>query len=220
MTTPNIWLETLARVSIDKHVYIFSDVRDFVWKTQHSAIQNRLDFVVRRQDLVSCDLYLDRFGWKKLAGHIILQFRFASWESLALSVEARLPRGKKYSFWKGLLRLYPIVAVWGTSEDILWLRKVRGEDLVHYSLRIQKRQLQRFFENVLKKTDYINSHVVKYHLLLNTCTSLLWRVVAETFGLDFWQWQVFLPGYIDRLLYEMGLISRKEYLDPTVIHAR
>ena len=94
-------------------------MRDFVWKTPNSALRRRLDFVVRKKDLMGCDLYLDRFGRRNLAGHIILQFRFSSGESLALSVEARLPQGEKYSFWKGLLMLYPIVAIRGTPEDIL-----------------------------------------------------------------------------------------------------
>jgi hypothetical protein len=57
-------------------------------------------------------LYLDRFGWKNLAGHIILEFSFITGESLVLSVEARLPQGERYSFLKGLLMIYPIVAVW------------------------------------------------------------------------------------------------------------
>jgi hypothetical protein len=99
------------------------------------------------------------------------------------------------------------------------LRKVRGDDLLYYPLHIPKKQLQIFFENVLKETDYINSHIVRYHLLLNNCTSLLWRVVSETFGLKFWQWQIFLPGYIDRLLYQLGLILQKDYLHPQRISA-
>jgi hypothetical protein len=138
-------------------------------------------------------LYLDRFGWRNLAGHIILEFRFTSKEKLALSVEARLSDGEEYSFWKGLLLQYPIVAIWGTSEDILGLRKVRKDTLVHYPLRIQKRDLQLFFEKVLRATDYLNTHVVRYNLLLNNCTSLLWRVVSETFGMSFRHWQIFLP---------------------------
>lgn len=90
---------------------------------------------------------------------------------------------------------------------------------MQYPLRIKKRQLQIFFENVLKDTDYINTHLIRYHLLLNNCTSLLWRVVSETFDINFWQWQIFLPGYIDRLLYQMQLISKKEYENPNIIRA-
>ncbi|MDR2415636.1 MAG: DUF4105 domain-containing protein [Candidatus Peribacteria bacterium] len=169
---------------------------------------------------MECELYLDRFGWRSLAGHIILEFCFASGEKLALSVEARLSDGEEYSFWKGLFLQYPIVAIWGTSEDILGLRKVRKNTLVHYTLHIQKRNLQLFFENILKETDYINTHFVRYNLLLNNCTSLLWRVVSETFGIRFRQWQIFLPGYVDRLLYQLGLISRKEYTHPEMIEGK
>jgi hypothetical protein len=62
--------------------------------------------------------------------------------------------------------------------------------------------------------------MVRYHLALNNCTSLLWRVVTETFDLDFWQWQIFLPGYIDKLLYRLKLISKKDYTDPKQIPAK
>lgn len=212
-----IWLQTLSRVSIDKTVYLFSNIRNFERITPHKAKKDRLDFCVRKQDLVSCTLYLDRFGWKNLAGHILLEFTFVTGESLVLSVEARLPQWERYSFLKWLLLMYPIVAVWWTPEDILGLRKVRGDELLVYPLTIWKKQLQQFFENVLKETDYINSHTVRYHLLLNNCTSLLWRVVSETFGIEFWQWQIVLPGYIDKLLYKLKLISKKTYLNPTHI---
>lgn len=67
---------------------------------------------MRKQNLVSCTLYLDRFGRRNLAGHIILDFAFVTGESLTLSVEARLPQGERYSFRKGLLMMYSIVAVW------------------------------------------------------------------------------------------------------------
>jgi hypothetical protein len=204
-------------VFIDDTVYLFSEVRNFVWKHPHQAKKQYLDFCVRKKDIVGCDLYLDRFGWRNLAGHIILEFRFTSGEKLALSVEARLADGEEYSFWKGLLLQYPLVAIWGTSEDILGLRRVRKDALVHYELRIQKRNLQLFFEKVLRATDYVNTHFVRYNLLLNNCTSLLWRVVSETFGIAFRHWQIFLPGYVDRLLYKLGLISRKEYYHPEMM---
>ena len=204
-------------MSIDGGVYFFSRVRDFVWKSPYSAQRRYLEYCVRRQDVVSCDLYLDRFGRRNLAGHIILEFSFYSGEKLALSVEARLADGEEYSFWKAALLQYCVVAIWGTSEDILGLRKVRKNTLIHYPLRIKKQHLQLFFEKVLAKTEYVNARKVRYNLLLNNCTSLLWRVVSEAFGLDFWQWQVFLPGYIDRLLYQMGLISKKDYRVPMMV---
>jgi hypothetical protein len=109
----------LPRVFIDDNVYLFSQIRNFVWESPHKATKQYIDFCVRKKDIVRCDLYLDRFGWRNLAGHIILEFYFSSGETLALSVEARLPNGEKYLFWKGLLLQYPIVAIWGTSEDIL-----------------------------------------------------------------------------------------------------
>ena len=96
---------------------------------------------------------------------------------------------------------------------------MRGDALLRYPLHIAKKQLQKFFENVLKETDYINTHTVRYNLVLNNCTSLLWRVVSETFGLEFWQWQIFLPGYLDRLLYKLDLISRKDYTHPQPLPA-
>jgi hypothetical protein len=87
-------------VFIDKNVYLFSDIRNFERQTPHKAKKQSLDFCVRKQDLVGCSLYLDSFGWKNLAGHIILEFSFRTGESLVLSVEARLPQGEHYSFWK------------------------------------------------------------------------------------------------------------------------
>ena len=217
MKKAKIWLQVLSRVSIDKNVYLFSDVRDFTRKTPNKAIKNRLNYCVRKQDLAWCDLYLDKFGWQNLAGHVILEFRFKTGEKLALSIEARLPEGEAYSFRKGLLLQYPIVAIWGTSEDILGLRKVRKDELVRYSLRISQRNLQLFFENVLKDTDYINTHDIRYNLLMNNCTSLLWRIVCETFGLEFRHREIFFPWYVDRLLYTLKLISKEEFRSPKVV---
>ena len=214
MRKSKIWLQVLPRVSIDKNIYLFSDVRNFAWRTPNRAIKNRLDYCVRKQDLVGCDLYLDRFGWQNLAGHVILEFIFVTGERLALSIEARLSEGENYSFLKGLFLQYPIIAIWGTPEDILWLRKVRGDELIHYSLHFSKKEVQLFFENVLRDTDYINTHDIRYNLIMNNCTSLLWRIVSETFWIEFWHWEIFLPWYVDRLLYRTWLISEKEYLNP------
>ncbi|MDR0282661.1 MAG: hypothetical protein LBI53_05185 [Candidatus Peribacteria bacterium] len=97
---------------MDHQVYIFSGLRDFIWETPEKAKKQYLDYVVRAEDLVSCDLYLNRFGWKNIAGHIILVFTFTSGEQLALSVEARLEEGVKFSFLRSLFYHYPIVAIW------------------------------------------------------------------------------------------------------------
>ncbi|MDR0282660.1 MAG: hypothetical protein LBI53_05180 [Candidatus Peribacteria bacterium] len=61
------------------------------------------------------------------------------------------------------------------------MRKVRGDHLICYSLQIEKSDLILFFEQVLKKTDYLNSSEEYYNIFMNNCTSVLWKIVSFTF---------------------------------------
>ncbi len=69
--------------------------------------------------------------------HTMLSFSFADGRHLVISAETRLPEGVKQSSLGGIYKLYGMLYVFGTEEDIFALRtNHRHEDLTLFPLNI------------------------------------------------------------------------------------
>ncbi len=153
-------------------------------------------FVVRHEDraydlreLESAWFVVEPFAkdWRGPA-HTLVSFGFRDGRYLAVSVEVRKEKGESYSPLKGVLKRFEITYVVADERDVVRLRTNIRRDPVHlYPMRAEPEF---------------------YNTLTNTCTTNLVRHVNRiTPERVPFSYKVLLPGYSDRLAYDLGLID-------------
>lgn len=153
---------------------------------------------------------VEPFGESEGAAHTLMSFGFAGPEYLAVSVEIRKEVGEQFSVWKGLLRRYEIMYVVGDERDLIQLRSnIRRDPVYLYPIRAPRERIREMLVSMLTRANRLREEPEFYNTLTNTCTTNIVRHVNEiapgrvpTFSL-----KVLLPGYSDRLAYDLGLLD-------------
>jgi hypothetical protein len=140
----------------------------------------------------------------------MLSFGLANGEHVAISVEIRKEQGETFSAVKGLLNQYEIMYVVADERDVIDLRAVhRGDDVYVYPLRATPEQSQALFVDMLRRANQLAEQPEFYNTITNNCTTAIVRhfnQLAKT-PLAVSDPRIFLPGYSDELVYELGLID-------------
>jgi hypothetical protein len=185
------------------------NIRNFDYRSA-TAYTPRYDdrtFDLRRLDSVW--FVVEPFGERQGPAHTFLSFGFDGRDYVAISVEIRKERGESFSAIKGLLRQYEIMYVVGDERDLIKLRSnFRGDDVFLYPIRTPPEKMRELFVDMLRRANDLRDQPEFYNTLTNTCTTNIVRhvnaIAPKRIPLRF---EVLLPGYSDRLAYELGLID-------------
>ena len=152
---------------------------------------------------------VEPFGSLEGLAHTFVSFGFADRDFVSISVEIRKEKGESYSPLKGLLRQYEVMYVVGDERDLIALRANHRHDRVFlYRVHTTPDRMRRMFVEMLERANELRAKPEFYNTLTNTCTTnLVHHVNAIVPGRVPWRLSVFLPGYSDRLAYELGLID-------------
>lgn len=197
-------------------------LRDFTYHSDGSIhAANYLDKNFSLNELTQVWLGISHFQAGGLA-HIFLSFEFsangspADTEYLSVSIEARLTQNDDhYSPVKGLFRQYTKTLVLATEQDIIGLRShIRGERVLLYPLRMDNIQRQALLLNFTRMSNDLIQHPVFYNTLSDNClTGLMaqsYYFQKDSHRLDY---RVLLPGYVDGLAHELGIINLQGSLE-------
>lgn len=177
---------------------------------------NADDYVVRYYDktfdlhrLRSVDFITVPFQESPTLAHTMLSFGFDDQEFLAVSIEARYEQGETYSPLKGALRQYELIYVVADERDVIGLRaKHRKDDVYLYRTRATPELARALLLDVLARANKLAAQPEFYDALSNNCTTNIVahvnRVRPGRVPLDV---GVLLPGYADRLAYDLGLLD-------------
>ena len=146
--------------------------------------------------------------WKG-AAHTFLSFGFEDGRHLAISVEVRKEQGEKYSLLKGLLRQFELIYVVGDEEDLIRLRtEVYEDDVYLYNVQVPKKHIRKLLVDMLQRANSLGENPEFYNTIANTCTtnivSHINTIAPKSVG---WNPKILMPGYTDRLAYDLGLID-------------
>ena len=149
------------------------------------------------------------FGDMKGPAHTLVSFGFSDGSYLAISVELRREPGEKFSPVKGLLKQYELMYVVADERDVIRLRtNHRHDDVFLYPVRAGAEQRRRLFVSMLERANALREHPEFYNTLTNTCTTNIVRHVNEIAPQKVpFSYKVLLPGYSDRLAYDLGLLD-------------
>ena len=147
-------------------------------------------------------------SWRGPA-HTFLSFGFEGPNYLAISAEVRKQRGQDFSLLKGLLHAYELMYVVADERDLIKLRvRHRKDDVYLYPLRATPDGARRLFLDMLERANRLRIHPEFYNTLTNNCATCIRRhvnkIVKRRVPFSF---RLFLPGYSDRLAYDLGWID-------------
>lgn len=153
------------------------------------------------------------------AAHTFLSFEFepppspdsgaAEPDFVAVSVEIRKEQGEGFSPLRGLFKQYEVMYVVADEHDAIGLRaNHRRDDVYLYPIAAPPERVRALFVSMLETANRLAEEPRFYNTLTNTCTTNIVRHVnALTPGRIPWSPRVLLPGYSDRLAYDLGLID-------------
>ncbi len=174
------------------------------------------DYVVRHYDktfdlrqLRSVDFVTVPFRETPTLAHTMLSFGFADGQFLAISVEARYEQGETYSPIKGAMRQYELMYVVADERDVIGLRaKHRKDDIYLYPTRSTPEFARALLLDMLARANKLAAEPEFYDALTNNCTTNIVahvnRVRPGRVPLNI---GTLLPGYADRLAYDLGLLD-------------
>jgi hypothetical protein len=147
----------------------------------------------------------------------MLSFGFGESDYLAVSVEARMEEGQSYSPVKGLMRQYELMYVVADERDVIPLRtKHRDVDVYLYPTRATPHQARVLLLDMMARVNKLTVEPEFYDTFSNNCTTNIVAhinrmapgKVAPNVG-------VLLPGFSDRLAYDLGLLDTQDTFERT-----
>lgn len=198
--------ERLAHVDIQGRTLLVRNIRDKQYKSADKLEHAYIERSFHLDDLKQLWYGVSHFGAHGFA-HSFLSFEFANDEFLVLSVEARLTPEQSYNPIVGALRQYNKIFVLSTERDVIGLRShIRNEKVLLYPTSIgEKEKVEHFLLALLNEVNELYQEPAFYNTLLDNCLSNLLKHTSfhdEISALDL---RVLLPGYSDKLSYELGI---------------
>jgi hypothetical protein len=207
--------QILPSVGVTAETIQISHLRDFRFDKSGRVLEKRyLDKSYQLEDLKSTWAGISHFGGPGLA-HVFMSFEFSDSRYLVVSIEARLTVDDvSYQPFSGLFRRYTKTVVLATEQDVIGLRThIRGEKVYLYKLRLSQLQQVSLLLDFLNVAQTLRTEPEFYNTLLDNCmTGLLARTERFRSWVSWLDYRIMLPGYSDRLGYDMGLIDNSEPL--------
>jgi hypothetical protein len=173
-------------------------------------------------DIQSVDFIMIPFADMPQVAHVMMSFGTRADDYTCVSIEIRREKGEKYSPLAGFMNEYELMYIVGDERDLVQLRAIhRLDDVYVYRTRATPDQARLLFVDMLERANKLASEPEYYHTVTNNCTTNVVDHINK-----FWPHriaynvQVLLPGYTDRLVYELGLLDTSKSFAETKAAAR
>ncbi len=201
--------QILSFATISNDLVTIENVRNFRYT---STSDYTPDYYTRTYDLSkikSVDYIVEPFGEFSGAAHTFLSFGFEGDQYVSVSVEIRKKKGQLFSPWKGLLKQYTLVYVVADEKDVVKLRtNYRKDDVYVYPTRIDQAHAKQLFLSMIQRVNKLYDKPEFYNTITNTCTTNIVRHVNEISEVKVpFSYKVLMPGYSDKLAYDLGLLD-------------
>lgn len=204
-----------------RHVVVHN-IRNCDYRTVDDYTVRHYDKTYDLDKLTSVDFFMVPFADTPSIAHTMLSFGFEERDYLVLSVEIRKEKGEKYSALGGFFRQYELMYVLADERDVIW-KNASGWlcDVYLYRARATPAQVRALFLDVLKRVNKLHDKPEFYNTVTNNCTTNLRNhinhLVPDRVPYDY---RVLLPGYSDRLAYDLGLLDTDTSFEQTRLRSR
>lgn len=199
----------LPYAELDGNRVTVHNIRNCTYLTEDEFVVSYYDKSFDLEQLQTVDFLVVPFTGIPCLAHTMLSFGLDDDSYLAVSVEIRRERGETYRLLNGMLNQYEIIYVLGDERDLIKLRtEHRKSDVYLYHAKATPQQVQDLFLDVARRINQLAAQPEFYNTFTNNCTTNIAAHINHLapnrvpFGLG-----VLLPGYSDRLAYDLGLIQ-------------
>lgn len=213
MATPRTdrdWYPYLApstQVSATDGAVTIGPITDWSYDSSGAAESAYRDESFAVADLRDVWFLIEPQPGSRLAAHTLLLFEFTDDRIVGLTIEARREANEPYSAFRGLWNAYELSYLWGSARDLLTRRVVMlDHDVFVYPLAISDDQKRMLLENLLARTEALETTPRFYNTLFSNCTNEL----AKAAGID-WHYSFVLTGRSDEHLFNRGIIPGEDF---------
>lgn len=212
-----------AEFSKDRKQVTVRNVRACEYRSSDDYTVKHYDKTYDLTKLTTVDFVRVPFPEMPELAHTMLSFGFDDKDYVGVSVEIRKEQGETYNPALAAMNKYEIMYVVGDERDLIGLRtNFRLNDVYIYPTKATPEQTRRLFEHVLARVNKLKDKPEFYNTLTNNCTTNIARHINELVPgkippLDY---RVLMPGYSDRLAYDLGLLNTPYSFEETRRAAR
>jgi hypothetical protein len=201
----------LARAEFDGDRVTIRNVRHAEFFTYRDCIVRHEDRTYDLTKLRSVDFIVVPFKDLKAVAHTMLSFGFDDGQHVGISVEVRLENGEAYDPALGLFGQFELIYVVADERDLIPVRvEHRDVDVYVYPSTAPPEMARKLFVDMLRRLNQLYEQPEFYDTLANNCTTNIVRHInAIAPGKVPYDYHVLLPGYADRLAYDLGLIDNR-----------
>jgi hypothetical protein len=212
----------LASAEFHGNLVTVHNVRNCAYRTADDYTPHYYDKTYDLDRLDSVDFVMVPFTEFAGGAHTFLSFGFEGREFVSVSAEMRKRRRDRFPSLRAGLPLRPLIYVVGDERDLIRLRtNYRMNDVYVYRLRTDRMQSRIMFRDMLERANQLVARPEYYNVVTNNCaTNVLRHVNRVAVRPVPYTWKVLLPGYSDRLVYEMGLLQTDTTFEQTKQRSR
>lgn len=198
------------------------NIRYCTYRTTSDYSVDYYDRTIQLHSVQNVDFIVVPFAESPSLAHTMLSFGLDDGTYVAVSVEVRKREGDQYRPVLAMLPLYEIMYVVGDERDLIKLRtNYRMDEVFVYRTRATPRQAQQLFVNVMRRVNKLAQEPEYYNTITNNCTTNIRRHINELAPDRVkYDYRVLLPGYSDRLAYDLGLLDTELTFEETRQRAR
>jgi len=210
-------LATMPYVDLDGTRVTVHNVRNCTYLTDEEYVVNHYTKSFDLNDLQSADFLGVPFEGLPMIAHTMLSFGLRDGSHLALSVEIRRERNEEYRTLNGMFNQYELMYVFGDERDLIKLRtEYRKSDVYLYHATATPEQVRNLFVDVARRANKLAKEPEFYNTLTNNCTTNIAQHINHLAPNTIpYSIRVLLPGYSDRLAYDLGLIEKHGTFEET-----
>lgn len=201
--------QILPYAEISGTLVTIKNVRNFEYGSEHEYTPRYYTKTYDVSTIKSVDYIVEPFGDFSGAAHTFLSFGFEGGDYVSISVEIRKKKGQIFSPLKSLFKQYELMYVVADEQDVIKLRTNHRKDIVYmYPTKIDHLHAKQLFLSMIQRVNELYDRPEFYNLITNTCTTNIVRHVNEISETKVpFSYKVLLPGYSDRLAYDLGLLD-------------
>lgn len=195
---------------LDGDMLTIDNLRDFRYRTEDDYDMHYRSEHYDLRTITGASFVESHWDGMEAICHTMLSIDFSDGRHLVISPETRLPQGVKQSGAGGLYKLYNLLYVFGTEEDLLALRtNYRHEDLLLLPLNVSPEQARAMLLQLVKKAQRTEAEHTPYNTVTANCSTGILSAVLQA-GIRLPRGYRLLPvhnGSISKVFFDNGLLK-------------
>ena len=215
-------LAVLSRAEFNGNRVTIRNIRNCTYRTADDYDVAHYDKTFDLDKINSLDFVVVPFLEMPALAHIAVSFGFEGDEYLGVSVEIRKEKGEEYAPAKGVMRQFELMYVVADERDMIRLCTDQYLNGVYvYRANASRDVVRAMFVDMMHRVNELAEKPEFYNTFTNNCTTNIVRHINSLgTGTVPYDYRVLLPGYFDKLVYDLDMIEKDGSFERTKESAR